>query len=90
MPSSVYLSYSKLCCRSASMEINSKQELTDYRLFCVLCLRVDKLEEMQTRDVAMEMRAEAENANKWQKVWGSLQGQICPNQVRFRLKLDSV
>lgn len=41
------------------MEINSKQELADYRLLCVLCICIDKLGEMYTRDAAMETQAEA-------------------------------
>lgn len=41
------------------MEINSKQELADYRLLYALCFRVDKLGEMYTRDVVMETQAKA-------------------------------
>lgn len=47
-----------------SMETKSKQELADYRLLCVLCLRIDKSEEMYTRDVAVETQAEAEKVKE--------------------------
>lgn len=42
------------------MEMKSNQELVDYRLLGVLCLHIDKLEGMYTRDVAMEMLPWAE------------------------------
>ncbi len=48
-----------LCCESVIMEINSKQELADYRLLCVLCICIDKLGEMYTKHVTMETQAEA-------------------------------
>lgn len=63
------------------MEINPKQELTDYRLLCVLCLGIDKLGEMYMRDVAIETERRGVHF---------MFNFLHQSQVRFRLKCDSV
>lgn len=79
-----------LCCESVSMEINSKQELTDYRLLCLLCIRIDKLGEMYTRDVAMEMQAEAMRGERKRCEIHFKFNFIRHSQLRFRFDCDSI